>query len=292
MSALRAISTILCAFPLAAALFLLGVAVSISTTVLNPAFIVSELDDVPVHTIFAEEAKKQVPPEAAFLLPLIDEVAVDLEPWAREQMAVVVRAASVYLKGQGEFSAVISLVEAKNLLETRLVEVMRESPPPGLEVLDPQQLDAFVALIVQELDNRFPDYMEITEAFLGAETMDGLRVAREFSGYVTWALRLLPVVALLAILLIALIQSWRGRPVARFIGAALILAGVAGVVAGYLVRSVAPGMLPTEIPPEVSAVLPGLIGDCCHPLLVYSGIAALVGIGLILLSFRLRTAEA
>ena len=291
MRAVRTVIAILGAFVLVGALFLLGGAVSISTTILNPAFVVSELDSVPVHTIFAEEAKKQVPPEAAFLLPIIDEAALDLDPWAKEQMAVVVRSASAYLKGQGAFSAVISLVEAKSCLETRLGEVLRESPLPGLEVLDEQQLDSFVAGIVQEVDNWFPDNLEITEAFLGEETMAGLRAAREFSGYVTWSLRLLPVIALLMILLIAATQAWHGRPVSRYIGAAFIMAGGAGLIAAFVARSTIPGMLPPEIPPEVSIVLPGLINRCCNPLMVYSGVAALVGIGLILLSFRLRPAE-
>ena len=291
MRAVRTVTAILCAFVLVAALFLLGVAVSISTTILNPAFVVSELDSVPVHTIFAEEAKKQVPPEAAFLLPVIDEAAVDLEPWAKEQMAVVVRAASVYLKGQGQFRAVISLVEAKRYLETRVGEVLRESPPPGMESLNAQQLDSFVALIAQEVDKRFPDYLEITEAFLGEETMAGLRSAREFSGYVTWSLRLLPVIALVMILLIAATQAWRGRPVSRYIGAAFITAGGAGLIAALVARSTIPGMLSPEIPPEVSIVLPGLIDRCCNPLMIYSGVAALVGIGLVLLSFKLKPAE-
>jgi len=207
-------------------------------------------------------------------------------------MAVVVRAASEYLKGQGEFSAVISLVEAKRYLATRLGEVLRESPPAGMGGLNAQQLDSFVALIVQELDNRFPDYMEIDESFLDAETMAGLRAAREFSVYVTWSVRLLPIIVLLSILLIALFQSWRGRPMARYIGVSLVLAGVAGIVASLLVRSMAPGMLPPDIPPAVLAVLPGVISRCCTPMLWYSGVAALVAVGLILLSFRLRPAEA
>jgi hypothetical protein len=108
MSALRTITTLFCALVLVVALVLLGVAVSISTTVLNAGFVVSELNNVPVHSIFADQVKKQVPPEAAFLLPIIDEAAVDLEPWAKEQMAVLVEAASLYIKGHGEFNAGIA----------------------------------------------------------------------------------------------------------------------------------------------------------------------------------------
>ena len=282
----------LCAVLLAVTMVLLGVAISVSVTILNPDFVVAELDDVPVHTLFAEEAKKQVPPEGAFLLPLIDEAAADLELWEREQIEVVVHASETYLKGDQAFSATISLEEPKRYLAERLEETLLDTGLPGLNTFNAQQQRMFLEQIQREVDARIPDRFEITEAFIDAETLAGMRAAREYAGYVSMSLWLLPIIALLLVLLIAWVRAWRGRPVTRPVGTAFVVAGIGSL----MVRVVAPpalaGMAPSGVPTEMRPVLAEFISRCFEPLLVYGVVVILVGAMLVLLSFRLRPADA
>jgi len=291
MSAVRLLVSALCAILLAAAMVLFGVVASLNSTVLRTDFIVAQMEDVPVHTLFAEEAKKQVPTEAAFLMPLIDQAAEELEPWAREQTEIIVRALETYLRGKLAFSATISLEEPKQYLAVNLEEALRPSELPILGHLSETQLRAFLQQILREIDNRIPDAFEITEAFLDAETLEGIRTAREYVGWVTWSLRLLPVLALLLLLLIAVTQLLRGRPIARFVGVALLLAGAGSCIVNYVARSMLPGLLAADMPPEVEGMLPGIIDGCFEPLVIYGVVVALVGAALILLSFKLRPAE-
>ena len=291
MSALRLLVAALCAILLAVTMVLLGVAITLSSSVLDTDFVVAEVERMPVHTLFAEEAKKQVPPEAEFLLPLVDQAAEDLEPWAKEQAAVIVRAAETFVQGDLSFTAVISLEEPKQYLADHLEEAVLASGLPGFELLNEKQLRSFLAMVVQEIDNRLPDTFRITEEYLEPDMLDGLRTAREYAGWVTWSLRLLPVIAILLVLLIAMVQLFRGRPITRFVGVALLVAGISSIVLWQVAPPLLSGMLPTNIPAAVSAVLPGAVARACESLLVYGVVVLLVGAGLVVLSFKLRAAE-
>ena len=292
MNAVRSLIAALCAALLVVTMVLLGVSISLSVTLLNADFVVAELDDVPVHTLFAEEAKKQVPPEATFLLPLIDEAAVDLEPWARAQTAVLVQAFETYAKGNLAFNATISFEEPKRYLAAHLEEALLESGLPGLNLLTEQQLKTFLDQILLEVDNRIPDRFEITEAFIDAETLAGIRAAREYAGYLSLSLWLLPVVALLLVLLIAWVRAWRGRPVTRLVGAAFVVVGIVSLILRVVAPPLLAGAVPSDLPPQVGTALSGFIDGCFEPLLVYGLVVMVVGVLLVMLSFRLRPIDA
>ncbi len=234
MKAARIVFSVLCALALVLTFLLLGVAITASRTVLNADFVVAQLTDIPVYQLFADQVKKQVPPEASFLLPVIDEAGADLEPWARQQAAVLVQSLETYLKGEQPFAATISFVEPKQYLGARLAEVLRQSGVLGLGDISEQDLQTFVDMIMGELDSRVPDEFVITESYLDAGTLSGIRSARDFAHAVTWGLRLLPVVAALLLLLIAALQQWRGRRIAAYAGVSLLAAGLGSILARFM----------------------------------------------------------
>jgi len=291
LSTVRLIVSALGALVLAATTVLLGVSISLSTTILNSDFVIAELQDVPVYPLFADEAKKQVPSEAAFLLPLIDEAEDDLEPWVREQVAVLVRSLETYVKGDMAFSATISLEEPKQYLAERLEETLLDVQIPGLNMFSEEQQQMFLDQIQREVDARVPNSFEITEAYLDAGTLAGMRAAREFAGYVAVSLWVLPLVALISILIIAWMRAWRGRPVTRLIGAAFITAGIVSVIVRFVAPSAAVGMMPPYLPQNLRPALAGFIDGCFAPMLVYGIVVLVVGAVLVLVSFRLRSAD-
>ena len=291
MKGVRIGIAVLCAVLLAGTMVLLGVAISLSRTILNADFVIAELANVPVYGLFADEAKKQVPAEGAFLLPLIDEAGEDLEPWAGEQVAVLIRATETYVKGDLAFSATISLEEPKRYLAGRLEETLLDIGLPGLNMFSEEQQRMFLDQVMREVDNRIPDTFEITEAFLDAGTLAGLRTAREYAGYVSLSLWLLPVVALVLVLLIAWMLVWRGRPVTRFTGAAFAVGGIGSLILRVVAPPALVGMIPPYIPSGMRPVVAGFIERCFEPLLVYGIVVLVVGALLVILSFKLRTAE-
>jgi len=292
MKGVRIGIAVLCAVLLAGTMVLLGVAISLSRTILNADFVIAELDNVPVYGLFADEAKKQVPAEGAFLLPLIDEAGEDLEPWAGEQVAVLIRATETYVKGDLAFSATISLEEPKRYLAGRLEETLLDIGLPGLNMFSEEQQRMFLDQVLREMDNRIPDTFEITEAFLDAGTLAGLRTAREYAGYVSLSLWLLPVVALVLVLLIAWMLAWRGRPVTRFTGAAFAVGGIGSLILRVVAPPALADMALSGVPAAMRPALAGFIERCFEPLLVYGIVVLVVGALLVLVSFRLRSADA
>jgi hypothetical protein len=264
---------------------LLELAIALSTTVLNPAFVVSELAHVELHPMVAAEAEKQLPPEYGFMSDIIDEAAPELESWAHEQLATVVYAASAYLEGEAELRAAVSLVEPKLVLAAHIEAAARNSTLPLLQFIPADQRDAFLALMLKEMDNRIPDQVEVDETYLGADTVAGLRQARQYAGYVDWLRRLLPVVCLLAIVAIAAACSWQIAAADRYVGAALGVASLIALVAALVTRSRLTDALPAGIPEQFLGSVPGFIADCCRPLILYGVVTLVVGLGLVLLSF-------
>lgn len=292
MTVLRSAATWLCAAALAVSLALFGLAMSLSNTILNADFVIAQMEDVPVHDFFADEARRLVPAGGEFLLPLIDEAAADLEPWAREQAALVVRAVEDYLGGAEVIQATISVEEPKRYLAVQLEELLLGDVEimPGLNQLNEVMRRSILDQVLREVDSRIPDTVQLTESYFDAATLSSLRSAREFAGYMRTALWLLPLLALLLVLLIAWLQSWRGRVIARFTGAALLLAGAGSLI----VRSTAPGalagMLPAGMPSPVAAILPAVLERCFQPMLLYGVVLGVVGAALLLVSLMYRTA--
>ncbi len=291
MQVVRVVVCVLCALILAITLIALGAAIAINSTVLNPEFIASELEDVDIHLMLTDQAKQEIPPALSFLNPIIDDAAVDLEPWIREQVLTVLHAVNAYLRGEQEFRIVISVEEAKSYLITRLNEVLISSPPPGFPQIPEGEVDAFVRVIEQELDAHIPDVLHIEESDLDEQTMAELRNARQLTSYLTTSLRVLPVIAVLMILVIALVLGWRSRPLSRYVGASFVLAGSLCLGVVLVVRSVLPAMMSPEVPSEVATALPDFISGISHPLVVYGAVVLLVGVGLVILSFRLKASE-
>ncbi len=291
MQIVRAVVTALCSIALIVTLVASSVALAVSSTVLDAEFVNAELEAVDVHLLIAEEIKKEVPPEATFLIPIIDEVAVDLQDWAREQVAAIVRGVNAYLKGQQDLVVVISLEEPKSYLKARLGDLLRETPPAGFEGIPPQQIESFVRTIEREIDARIPDLFEMDETYFDKETMAGLTAAQQYTGYLMLSLRVLPVIAVLMVLAIALVQRLRARPVTRWVGASLVAAGTASLGLALAVRSLLPPRVATGVPTEVAVALPDFIVRCSQPLLIYSGVVLLVGACLLLLSSLIRPAE-
>lgn len=292
MAALRVIICSLCALVLAISVVAFGVAFAISQTILSPEFMTSEIDEIDVHFMVAEQMVQELPPEAEFLIPIIEEGAADLEAWAREQVNKAIRAASAYLKGQQELYVVISCVEAKEYLKMRLAEIAQGPRPEGFPPIPEEHMETFTREVIREIGEQLPDTIVIDEAFLGEETMAELRTARQYTGYAMTGLWLLPLIALVMVLLIAVTYWWRWRPVTGFTGVAFLLGGGVSLAMALAVRALLPDrVLPPDAPAELAAALPDFISRVSYPLLLYGIVVAVAGIVLLLVFFRLRSSE-
>ena len=291
MNIARGIFSGLLSFILVIALVALGIALTINHTILNPNFVISEVDKLDVHSIIVEQVKSQLPEGVPYMAEIFDEVAAELKPWLKEQTTEVIYAGYAYLEGDEELNIAIPLEQVKTSIKDNLAQAMRESPPPELEGLPQNQIEFVIALACAQVDNQVPQQFEINEALLGADIVTQLQKAREIVADIKLGYKVLIGLSALLVLLIALIQWWRAKPIARFTGIAFTIAGVISLIAALAARLIIFQIIPADIPAELTALIPQLISDISHPLLIYSiGILA-AGIGLIVLSIKLSSPD-
>jgi len=289
MNVVRGIFSGIFSFILVIALVALGVVITINHTILNPNFVISELDKLDAYSIIAEQVKNQVPQEEPYMAQIVDETLTELEPWLREQAVTVVNSGYAYLKGEEELNIVIPLEQLRTSLKENLAQAIRESPPPELEGLPPAQMEVFISQACAEIDSQIPQWIEINEALLGPEIVTQLQKAKEIIGYIEIGDKALIGLAALLILIIALIQWWRVKPITRYIGISFTTAGASSLVGTIVATHFNFQAIHLDIPPEIGAKLPQLISDCVYPLQIYSVGVLIVGIGLIVLSVKLKS---
>jgi len=270
MSGARVVLAWVLGLVLAVAVVALEVAVVLSTTVLNPAFVTSELAGVELHPLIAERARESFPPELALFADTVDEVAPDLESWAHEQLPAVVQAATSYLRGEQDFRVVVSMEQPKRVLGAHIEELLRNAEAAEMLGIPPARVEAIVAFVLQQLDNLVPDVLVIDETFLDAQTLGVLRQARSYVSYLELSLKVLPIVCILSVLLIAALCSWRLKLAARYAGASLCVAGIAVLAVAGLAPVYLPRAIPGAIPAQLVAFVPGFVADCCRPLFAYA----------------------
>ncbi len=106
MSILKGLGTGILSFLLLVSLCVFGMAFLISSTVLNPDFIVAQGEKLDMTTLareyFDEEISKELPEEAEFLKEAVYDVVADQEPWLREQLNIAIYAGYDFLLGKSE----------------------------------------------------------------------------------------------------------------------------------------------------------------------------------------------
>lgn len=278
-------------------LIALGTLVTVNHTLLNPDFVISELDKFDAYSIALDQLRGQLPPqEEPYIAEIVNETITDLEPLVREQAPAVIHAGYAYLKGEEELNIAISLEEVRTCLKENIAQAVGESPPPELEGASPGEIEAFLSEAYAGIDSQIPPQIEITEAYLSSlspEMAAQVQQARQIVGYIETGYKWLIVAALLLVLLIALVQWWHIKPITRYVGVSAITAGVVSLVGALLPLAAGSFVLqkiPLEIPPEVKANLPQLVSDFTMPLRIYGVVLLVVGIGLAVLSAKLKPA--
>jgi len=279
---------------LTAVLIALGALITVNHTLLNPDFVIAELDKFDAYSIATDQLRSQLPREEPYMAEIVNETITELEPWVKEQAPAVIYAGYAYLKGEEELHIIIPLEEVRTCLKENVRQAVGESPPPELEGASPSEIEAYLAEVYTMIDDQIPSQIEITEAYLTSlspEAAAQVQQARQIVGYIETGYKWSIVAAILLVLLIALVQWWHIKPITRYVGVPAITAGVVSLVGALLPRVAGAFVLqkiPLEIPPEVKANLPQLFSDFTMPLRIYGIVLLAVGIGLVVLSVKLK----
>ena len=292
MNFLKGLALALLSFLLFLSLSVFGLVLTVNHTILNPDFVVSELNKLDISSLAEELISQQIPPEGEFMTEALDDVIADLEPWIREQADVVIHTGYDYLLGDSQsLSVAIPLEPMKERLRYSMREAFFQSLPPELQGIPHSELERYFNLYYQDFAREIPSTFELDESSLSPEIMDGLEQARQVIGYLQLGYKVLIGFMLFLILCIILIKH-EVRGVTRGLGITFLIYGAleyAGIFAAKYFAE--PQLAQLDIPSALQTWLPQFLADFLAPLEMFSIGLMIGGAVLIIVSIAYKPAE-
>lgn len=288
---MKGFATGLLNFLLFLSLTALGLAFMLNATILNPDFVISEMDKVDTYSLVKEQLIGQLPleqisQEAEFIGEAIDATFVDLEPWLKEQVRNGVYSGYDYLTGKSQsWSLVIHTEPLKESLRDNLWEAIQQSPPPELAGFSITEIEwYFNELYEQEISQLIPPTLELDESLLPPETIRIIEQVRRAVSYVEIAFRGL--IALIIVLIAGIILINRQvRASSRGIGITFATYGAIEYGGTFAIKQFAvPQLAQLGIPVQLQEWLPQLLNDVLVPLQMFSLGFLAAGVVLIVVS--------
>ena len=286
MKFLKGLALSLLGFLLFLSLSIFGLALTLNYTILNPDFIVSEVDELDISSLVEEFLSEEIPQEEPYLAEVLDNTIADLEPWIKEQVNAGIYTSYDYLLGKSEsLSLVISLEPVRDSLKDNLREAILESPPLELEGASPAEIELYLDEAYSEIDEMLPPRFEFNVSSLDPEVLAQLEQARQYIGYFQLGYKLLIGFILLLILGIILIHRQVKRAT-REIGIIFLTYGVLEYIAIFVTKYLAGTQLTKlDMPAQLQTLLPQLLSNFLAPLEIFSICLLVVGVALIIVSF-------
>ena len=271
-----------------------GLVLTINQTILNPDFVVSQVNKLDISSLAGEFISEQIPsgqiPQGEELMAeVIDDTLADLEPWIKEQLNTAIYSGYDYLTGESQsLSLVISTDQLKETLRDNLKSAFMQSIPPELAGAPPAMVEAYFDDYYQQLSGEIPATIDIGEDMLGPEVMNNIAVAREYIGYIQIAYKALIGIILVLIGLILLIHR-QVRGATRQLGITFLVYGVPGYVGIFILKNYAMQQLTQltqfNLPAMFQAWLPQFVDDFLAPLEMFTLGILIGGVVLLVVSF-------
>lgn len=271
-------------------LSIFGIMFTLNSTLLNPDFVVSEVNRVDMPSLTRELTEKliikQLPQETQFLEEAIYNAIPALEPWIREQLRAGINSGYDYFLGRSQrLSLVIPLEPLKTDLRDKLRQAFMQSPSAQLPGLSPAQVEQYFNQFYQEFSKQIPASFELNESLLSPEVLAQIRQVKQYIGYFQLGYKALIGFMVLLILGIILLNR-RVRSITRELGINFLIYGALEYAGIFLAKYVAPTSLPLpEMPRAIQTWLPQLFVDFLAPLEIFSLALVASGIALIIVSF-------
>ncbi len=289
MKFVKGLALSLLSFLLFLSLSIFGLAFLLNQTILNPDFVVSELDRLDISSLAKELLSEQITPEEELIAEVLTDTIADLEPQIREQVNTVIYSSYDYLMGRSQsLSVVIPLEPLKESLRDNLWQAFLESLPAALAGASSAEIEQYFDDFYQELSEQIPSTFEFNEGWLAEVLGVGLaqfEMAKQYIGYFQAGYKLLIGLIVLLIAGIILIDH-QVRSASRKLGAILLPEGVLMLVGVFVVKYLARTQIAQlDIRPYFQELLPQLVSDFVAPLLMLSIGLLVGGVALLIVSF-------
>ncbi len=278
----------------------LDLALVLSDTILDPELTISILNDIDlsplVEELFREQVAMEPGPGEFRIEPYLDDVATELEPWLKEQVANAIGPIYDYILGQSQSLELrISLEPVKESLENTLRQAFLEAPPVELAGLSAAELEqAFdrlyaefatgipQALVFDPLDPEIP--AQVAESLADAE--EALGETREYvSTFQTVYGILIGLILLLIAGIILITRQVKGS--SRILGITFLTYGVLMLVASFIAVKIVKTQVvqQPDIPASIQTWLSGLLSSAISPLQILCIVLIVAAVALLAVSF-------
>ncbi|MEJ2739340.1 MAG: hypothetical protein P8105_05880, partial [Dehalococcoidia bacterium] len=290
MSIYQKLLALFCGLLLTMALMVAGIAVTVNMTVLNPNFMVKEIDKFDIYTTITDQIKNELQAQELYgfsdligLDVMIDDILRDTRPWFEEQTRFVVYEGITYLKSKEDLNITISLAPLKASIDAQINDKIDSFLPPGMEELP---VDIDIPSLVDMTG--IPDSYTISESTLDPGMVYSLHLIKRIVAYLKLAYILSVLFAIVAIAGTGWTQQWRMRSTARYLGTPFILCGIActllalglrisNAIARHFTQNV-------DLAFDFQVKIATFIADITLPLLIYGIVVLLTGIALIIVA--------
>lgn len=285
-------------FLLFLSLSVLGLAFAMNRTVLNPDFVVHQLDRLDVPSLAGEMLIEQIPEEMEFVADYfvadyLDDVITDLKPWVREQVNTIVYASYDYFLGRSQsLRLVIYMEPMKQSLRDSLWQAFLESPPPELQGIPPALVEPYFDEYYRQFSEQIPSTVEVDESMIGPEAMRTLEQVRRYIGYLQIAYRV-AIGATIAIIVGLVFLNRQVKGATRSIGIPCLICGIVTYIDTVVIKNLV-GMQLAQIslPAQLRAWLPQFLDNSLAPLQMFSIVLMVVGTALLIVSFVYKRRQA
>ena len=270
-------------------------------SILDPDFAIDIVEQSDLALLAEELAVTMTPEDLNIpfsLEPYLDDIAIALDPWLKQQAGTVIPELYDYILGEGQgFGLVISLESAKSIFRGSFEEAFLESPPPQMAGMSQAELEQAFAGFYARFEDEIPVAIELDLGDLGtpdqvaeslAEVEDALAESRRFIGLfhtmygVTIGLMLLMVAGI-----ILLYREVRGS--SRVLGIVFAAYGVIGLIMVFVARGVSRAPVTNlDVPASFQDWLLRLSESYLTPMLILTSVLLVVGAALLAVSFIYR----
>ena len=272
-------------------LSLFGIAFTLNTTILNPDYMTSELDEMDISSLaeeyLHEHITEAIPEGLDFITTeTINNIMDDAEPWIREQVDTVILKSCDYLLGKSDsLNLTISTEPLVTILKANLWEALLESPPPLVAGLPSDILETQFNILFQEFSEEIPSTLELAKSMIPPEVIEQLELAREYLHYFQIGYKAL--IAFIALMIIAIILLYHEViGTTRSLGITFLTYGVLEYGGILATKHLALPQLPLYgIPPSLQPWISQFISGLLHPLEMLSIGFMAGGVVLLIVSF-------
>jgi hypothetical protein len=274
-------------------LFTFGIAFTLNQTILNPEFIVSQVNKLDIPLLAEEMLSQQIPAEAEefeeYMGEVVTETIDENEQWLKEQASDAAYVLYDYLEGESQsLSLTISLEPVKESLRDNMWQAFSDSLPAELEGLPQTAIEQYFDDYYQPISEGIPSTFELNESSIPTEVRGLLTQTRQIIDYFNLSYAALVGLILLLILLIIIVNR-QVRGSTRGIGVNFLTCGAISFIGVFVAeRLTTPLLAQANMPPYLQTWLPQLLSDAFTPLKMYSLVLAGVGVVLLIVSFAYK----